>query len=149
MCCVRKKPNVLSQAHTHSQMLFRPDWPCTGPPPCTIQWYCQESTTQPTTCCSVKPCVSPSAAARRSTSQTLYSRTRAALTNQGGGESSSHCWCFGFCLVWRSAMVVEQGALETGVGSCCQGRWCVIFSPLCRLPVGQGLLERGVADFTE
>lgn len=35
------------------------------------------------------------------------------------------------------------------MGSCCQGRWCVIFSPLCLLPVGQGLLEQGVADFME
>lgn len=36
-----------------------------------------------------------------------------------------------------------------GVGSCCQGRWCVILSPLCLLPVGQGLLEQGVVDSTE
>lgn len=36
-----------------------------------------------------------------------------------------------------------------GVGSCCQGRWCVILSPLCLLPVGQGLLGQGVVDFTE
>lgn len=35
------------------------------------------------------------------------------------------------------------------VGSCCQGRWCVILSPLCLLPVGQGLLEQGVVDSTE
>ena len=30
-----------------------------------------------------------------------------------------------------------------------RGRWCVIFSPLCLLPVGQGLLEQGVADLRE
>lgn len=36
-----------------------------------------------------------------------------------------------------------------GVSSCCQGRWCVILSPLCLLPVGQGLLEQGVVDSTE
>lgn len=43
----------------------------------------------------------------------------------------------------------RQRAVGAGVGSCCQGRWCVIFSPLCLLPVGQGLLEQGVADLTE
>lgn len=41
---------------------------------------------------------------------------------------------------------VFQGAV---VGICCQGRWCVIFSPLCLFPVGHGLLELGVADFGE
>lgn len=143
MCCTRNKPNVLSQAHTHPQMLFRPDWPCTGPPPCTIQWYCQESTTQPTTCCSVKPWVSPSAAARRSTSRTLYSRTCAALTNQGGGESSSHCWCFGFLSGLEERY--GGGAVRTGAwgGQLLPGEVMCYFQSIVSTSCGSGVIGAG------
>lgn len=49
----------------------------------------------------------------------------------------------------RDVGVVLLLLLLLKVGSCCQGRWCVILSPLCLLPVGQGLLEQGVVDSTE
>lgn len=49
----------------------------------------------------------------------------------------------------RCTVVEKQRVVGVVVGSCCQGRWCVIFSPLCLFPVGQGLLEQGVADLTE
>lgn len=152
VCCRRNQPNVLSQAHTHPQMLFRPDWPWTGfsppPPPSTKQWYRQESTTQPTTCCSVKPCVWPSAAARRSAfyvQNSLPLHTQTAPAIQAGWRKFVKLLMLS--VFGRAGGVLRGRAVHTGVGSCCQGRWGVIFSPLCLLPVGQGLLERGVADF--
>lgn len=46
-------------------------------------------------------------------------------------------------------MLRQCAAEGLGWAVVARGRWCVIFSPLCLLPVGQGLLEQGVADFTE
>lgn len=128
----------LTGPHTH-RCFWGPQWPCTPPPPPRRrkQWYGQESTTQPTTCWSVKRL------AWNSPSKMLLKYQRSKLDPVrvlGNG------WYFGIVVCARALKQCELGAV---VGSCCQGRWCVIFSPLCLLPVGQGLLERGVADFTE
>lgn len=56
-------------------------------------------------------------------------------------------WCR--CAAASAAAAPRRRAAGIEVGSCCQGRWCVILSPLCLLPVGQGLLEQGVVDSTE
>lgn len=143
MCCIRNKPNVLSQAHTHTHRCFSGLTGHALVPPCTKQWYCQESTTQPTTCCSVKPCVPPSAAARRSTSQTLYSRTCAALTIQGGWRKFITLLMF-----WVLSGLEEcygGGAVRTGDwgGQLLPGEVMCYFQSIVSTSCGSGVIGAG------
>lgn len=72
------------------------------------------------------------------------------------GEVWYFCFCpplLGYCrcTILRVSVCRWRGrrGMLLGWAVVTRGGWCVIFSPLCLLPVGQGLLEQGVADLTE